>query len=767
LSLLFRPSWAPARLISGFLLCLLCAAMLAVGPNRAMATERPVIEITNLQAGFAGAFKVGRWTPVQFTLSASGPIEVVPVIRTADPDGRATYQPLAPVQLDKTLRSVQGVFRSGRLDGSIQILIFPLEWTDSSTPLRQQTLRVGDQTALRALRQSTQFWLAAGKHRFFSKGFERWNLGKQEVLRISELPEEQFAPWSPDVLDGVDALVLHGDVSLSDESSLAIRDWVRQGGRLILPIGETLPALTAGPLARWLPAVPKDQIEINKLSGLNELVPRSSTLRTLTSLPAVRLERSMGTVIATGLSEPLAIRSAYGAGMVTLLAIRLEAELFTNWESESQSRLASLLAGLPDPAEAAQNAQARSDAAAELNPAAVTDLQMQLNQSLDHFSGIRRSSHWNVMGWIALFGLIIGPLDYYLVTRVFKRPEWTWITLLGWTGLAAGLAASRADALNAHPSTARQIDLATLDLETRQLETCSWYGFYSDHSQRVALQAEPVPQTFGRSDWKDARLITEWIDRPGEGFRGMYRSGGIDTAQPGYQFRTDRTGIENLPIEIWSTGSLGSRWSAPLDTQLPVDAELVETGINRIAGTIRHHFPGELTDWLIAYDSFAYFNRAGGSQQSAPWATDQELNLSQASSILLRGRLLTMIEHLASAEKTRESGEAEMRREAYDPLNTDPTMIGLTASFYRLLGGENYTGLQNESLSRFDLSGHLQLHRAVLFGRLKLPATHFTVNGKSLPVEEQSVLVRVILPVKPSDRSSDAPPPTDILNYRR
>jgi len=729
------------------------------------------IKITNARVGFDGSFKVGRQAPVEFEITGPEGKTVVPVLRAADPDGRPTQQPLPAVTLSSSPKKVQGLVRSGRLDGSIQIQIFDETADLNQAPLHQTTLRAGVSGApLTSLRLTSQLWLTIGKQPMLQKGLERWNHGRAGLVRLVELPDGETTFSSGEALDSVDALVVNGDVILNENTSHAIRDWVKQGGRLVVAVGDASSSLKESPLAEWLPALPTGRLDLTKLSGFNDLVPRSSTLRTLTTLPAARFERNSGTTIASGLAEPLAIRAAYGRGYVTMVAIRLDVPPLLNWEPESQGALAAVLAGLPNPVDISAAATARSEAASELNPAAVTDLQIQLNHSLDHFAAVNRPSHWQVMGWIALFALVIGPLDYYLVTYVLKRPEWTWGTLVAWSLLAAFLATSLGDRLNQKEAVSRQIDMLDLDPATRSVAVRSWFGFYSNQSQRVQVASEPNAALIDSALIGSSSAIPpsqiSWVTRPSEGFRGMYRSGGMNDAQPMYRFSTNRAEIENLPLEVWSSGSVESGWKVTSNEDLPVQADLHVTGINRLAGTIQLNLPVDVTDWFLAYGNFAYFDRTGPGGEPMPLSSGTTWNLANAGSNLLRGRLVTLI------EKGTISGEgvepdSELSRRAYDSQQVDPFRIGMTVSFYKLLGGEGYTKLQNQSLNRFDVSELLDLNRAVLFGRIKESPTTITVDGKKLPIENQTSLIRIMIPVKPAERSSDAPPTKDILDYRR
>src|SRR5690606_13834940 len=130
---------------------------------------------------------------------------------------------------------------------------------------------------------------------------------------------------------------------------------------------------------------PRGQVAIGKLSGIQDLVPRSAPLRTLTTIPAALLDREQGVALATDLSDPLVLRAAYGTGQVTVVAVRLDQGPLATWEAESQARLVGALSGVPVPWDS-QRAVAVPETTT-FDPSAITDLQAQLNNSLDHFDG--------------------------------------------------------------------------------------------------------------------------------------------------------------------------------------------------------------------------------------------------------------------------------------------------------------------------------------------------------------------------------------------
>ncbi|WP_437229548.1 hypothetical protein SH661x_001501 [Planctomicrobium sp. SH661] len=722
-----------------------------------LSAEDSPLEVSNLTIGLDGSFRLGAWTAVEFDLAGSQAESVTPILRAVDPDGSGTLQPLTKSPAGSGLFHVRGLFRSGKLNASLQVQL-----REGDQILQTIPLRVGPNAQFRALKQSTSVWLAVGNQPVFTRGIERWNTFLPGSAHLVAIPDFQRPLWSSAILDGIDVIAITGDVALDDQTSDALRNWVQRGGRLIVSVGNTVSQLNASPLAGWLPLIPQGQIDVAKLTGIQELVPRSSQLRTLVTLPAAQLDRSQGIVIASGLSGPLIMRAACGAGQVTMVAVRMDEAPLSTWEVDSQAGLAGVLAAIPLPWETSVSEQSRRGDA-EFDPSTVTDLQSQLNHTLEHFQGISRVAPWTVIGWIAFFALVIGPIDYLLVRHVLHRPEWTWGTMVLWVLLGSGLAISYGNTLNDHSPVARQIDCVDVDLTTNSLRGQSWYSFYSDLSQRLKVDVA-LNKEFSQTPPTSLRV--GWRNRPGEGFRGMSGSGGLDESKPQYQFFQDEQGIDNLPVRKWSTGALTCDWESAAPAEQLVKVDLMEAGFNRMTGTIEHHLPGELTDWFLAYGNFAYFERPAAGQPAQPLPPGKVWNVGQAGSNLLRGRLISIMQERITGRQST-AADDQLQRIAYDANSTDPLICELVTSFYRVLGGENYTGLRNDSLKRLDLSETISLKRAVLFGRLKLTPTQYQLNGQAIPQQEESVMIRLILPVQQSSRDPDAPPPADILAPRK
>ena len=119
------------------------------------------------RVGFDRNFKVGQWTPiiVEGVFPNARTCEVI----VSDPDGVRISQPLLQQTTNSTSRWV-GVFRSGRLDGDLEIRVL----AEGPEPIQQRKLlpkRSGSGTAESAApffvpwRQSQPVWLEVGTDR--------------------------------------------------------------------------------------------------------------------------------------------------------------------------------------------------------------------------------------------------------------------------------------------------------------------------------------------------------------------------------------------------------------------------------------------------------------------------------------------------------------------------------------------------------------------------------------------------------------------------
>lgn len=689
-------------------------------------------------------FKIASWSPLTFDVVGDPGTTATPVIVTADPDGRPVSQILPSVTIPAAGRlTVRAGFRSGRINAPIQVR---LQGGEQQVWARV-TLPVNGPSGLRGIPQSTQLWLGLGPQRTLSAGVRWWKAADEKSLTLWEEQQPALLPLTDDLLAGVDAVFLSEFAGISAESSAALRDWVGRGGRLILSIGRRTEELRRSPLAGWLPALPSGETDVANLQGLSEAVntPNKLLLGGGRRLPGAQLDSRLGRPLSSSLTETLILRSSYGAGTLTQLCISLDEDILVEWDSQSQGDLLALLTDVEAPWRLS-GANGTAGLNTAWNPTGITELGTQLLLAVDDFPEVPRFSHWHIMGWIALFALLVGPLDYLFVHRILRRPEWTWGTLALWTALAAGLVLQQSARLSSSAPAGKQVEIVDVDVGRSVVRSRVWRSAYSVAPRRSNFELQSTGEIPGTAS-PPRRADLGWAVRPEDGFRGIYRSGGIDESRPGYQLSESRTRLTDFPFAFRSSTALQGFWESPeqpgqLSGQLAV-SNLQRTGDNRIAGSFQHRLPGVLTDWFLAFSDFAYEAR-GGDPLADGLPPEAMFSIDNARSSLLSGRLRGLRQY---ADKSGDKERAALTRDEYNPSSRVPLDIVRMMTFYSAAGGRDYVKLDNHSLSQLDLSRSIQLNHAVLFGRLRVPVTRISSQPAG-PEESREVFVRLLLPVE-------------------
>lgn len=732
----------PSHLLRSFLRTL-TSLVLAVS-CLLVSTVSAAPQIESVRVGIDGWFKVGVNAGIEIELVGEQGEAVAPQIRVSDPDGHPTIQPMEEVTCDADGRgTITGTFRSGRLESPIQISLKNYGVS--------RTLTVGGDTGVTALRQDHQLWVLVGQQDAFVLAARKANA--LDTNKVAQVVKESLNDLPTVGWEAIDLIVLPADAKVSDSYSKLLETWVQRGGRLVVTFGDNVASFQSSPLKSWLPIVPTGQGEVRNLSGLNAVVPGSEQLRLLTTLPAAELDEEQGQVLASGLSGPLLMRSAFGRGQVTVLSVSLDKRPLSNWEEQSQADFAMILANLNRPWEASQEEQGDS----ALNPSGVSDLQTQLLNTLDSFDSVHRSNHWQVLGWIGLFIAIIGPLDYLLVHRLLRRPQFSWFSLPIWITVASTLAIQFGDAQNAHPLQGRQVSITDLDLGSNEVSAKAWLNYYSPGTKRYHVEVEPTATLEGSTKLQQ----TGWVERPEPGFRGMYRAGqGNNLAE--YHYSQGREAIDDLPIQQWSSGSVRGDWLAEVDLSKLIQADLQEVGPERLSGKLTHQLPFEIKDWLIAYGNFAYFPRAR-DLAGFDFLPDQTRDVEDLQGKLFRAILTGLTQTSAVREKKEDT---LVNRQTYNLQGNDTFEILRMATFHEVAGGSTYTTLTNQSLGSLELTQLLSLNRAVLWGRIESQIVNFKIDGETIPLELDESYIRIIIPVAKKERTTDAPPTPDLLKVK-
>jgi hypothetical protein len=414
--------------------------------------------------------------------------------------------------------------------------------------------------------------------------------GFAAVEDVALLPDRWFGYDAADVVvlaTGSEAFV--GGLLKDDAAARrdALLEWVRRGGRLVVSVGRNHQLVT-----RLLEKVPLADC------GVRGSVVRSSLPRTadFAGREAIQQQRPLQKVeiacLTPGTSadvlvteepdasdlqkRPVLVQSACGMGRVILVAFDVDTPPFSTWTSQAAfwKKLQAEVAPRP---------------AGQGN----AELGNELQRALESFGEVPTIS----FGWVALFLLayiaLVGPVDYFLLKKVFKRLEWTWVTfpaiVLG-VSVVAYLVAYH---VKGDDLWVNKVDLVDVDLHGRQVVGNTWWSLFNPRSQAFTAGLEPAaPGWFTPPSGAEPAAATvgtlEGPLRTVPGSPGLFR-------KP-YEYAEDAAGVRNVPVPVWATRSFAASWRVPFaDAEPPVEAELrLSRDGTALAGTLVNRLPAEL-----------------------------------------------------------------------------------------------------------------------------------------------------------------------------
>jgi len=401
------------------------------------------------------------------------------------------------------------------------------------------------------------------------------------------------------------------------------------------------------------------------------------------------------------------VRSPRGFGETVFVAFDLETSPLTTWAARPQ-----LLARLFGKS-AARAAQGDSQSLGQVTTLGFEDLSGQLRAALDQFAEVQVVPFWFVALLVLAYIVCIGPLDYFIVRRLFGRMELTWLTFALMVAAFGAGAYALAYGLKGRELRVNQVDLVDFDAASGLVRGTSWATLFSPTIEAYDLSLAPkaAAEENATSPDSSAGIVFSWFGLPGGGF------GGLD-AQPGatplftepYDFSRRFDALDRVPIANWSTKSFVGRWWR--QGKSPVDTEL--RGRDRLAGTLTSNLPAPLEDCVLFFERWAYPIRQLRPGQSL----DLEIDLDpQRTETYLR------------RVKVQQDRNIE---QPYDRASFEVPKIVEIMSAYDMAGGEKYTLLANDYQQFVDLSRLVAGGRAVLIGRSAEPAATLERDDKPL-----------------------------------
>ncbi len=595
---------------------LICALAFATGGLRA--DDYP-LSVTDVRFGFPPGqfakdkseylFKAAKWAPITITLKCREPIpdqEIEIVVGTPDGDdviSEVRYRMGAPRAGDnQTVQLQRQLFlKPGAVSSSVSVQIRSVT---SGKPLAESF-----QQRLTGLAPSRYLILSAGSSlpgmrltrlegQTSDASIEDNSLrnGWVQLAHAVELPDHWFG------YDAVDVLILNADfdkmIGNDSTKANAIAEWVERGGRLLVCGGAGRNMhLIHGPGGQF-PLEINPQAE-RSVDEIPMILPNSSRLLLrgadggaiplygVKSIP----DRPHQTRLLADEREqpyPLVVQTSYGLGRVTFVAFDLDRPPFDAWPARAafwEWLLESAGSRLPSGSEHGVDGLAGDQEDRYLT---------RLQNNLEFFEGVPIVS----FGWVALlillYILVIGPIEYLVLKRLLKRLELTWLTfpiIVGATCLLAYLAAFD---LKGHQLRINKIDLVDIDLREQRVSGQTWFTLFSPRIQNYTIGVEPiVAQT------KPADILVSWHGAARGSRQSLFRRAYT------YHISADAyaNGLEQVPIQIWSTKSFTARWATATDGPLIESTlRIAEADPNEITGSITNRLPlAVLVDAQLIY----------------------------------------------------------------------------------------------------------------------------------------------------------------------
>lgn len=544
------------RLRKWYAIALLLAVAL-VAPAPALAQGNVQLNVT---VGFEGRIKPGSWAPLTVEILNGGPELAGELVWDYRPEWGAaapyTVRHSLPVSLPAGARKRYTVYApTGSGGGGPEVRLMG---------------RSGELASQKAVLRHTTDALVGllGPDREDLAPLAALQLPNGQNMALVRL-DAATLPDRAQALRSLDVLVI-GRFSadeLTEEQRQALRDWVRDGGLLVLAGGPEAHRT----LAPWLPWVPLE-LQGQAQSDLTPLAEWTGAAAPGATAAVSRAEVRDARVLAADGDLPLVATWVRGRGSVAYLAFDPTLEPVHGWAGGTRmwerliqsGGLAGLYEAGPDREMMFWQSLARS---AQILPV----------DTLPSLDGLKIT--------LLAYVLLLGPVSF-LVLRRLRRAEWAWITTPLLVLLFAGGTWYQSRLQDTARLMAHQVSVVELGGgEAARVRTMLGVFVPAQHTTRVSFD-RPMP------------LQTAVPD-------GRYRGGSGDLPV-GVNLHGGGTGpVDILPLGMWTMRAVGGTSSAPVGELV---ADLALSGTN-LTGTVTNGTGVPLEDVVVAFG--ANFDRLG------------------------------------------------------------------------------------------------------------------------------------------------------------
>jgi len=689
-----------------------------------------------VSTGIANTIRLGKWVPVTITPKRSQKITQVDVITRDGADAPVAYEFKQPAPSADGTTEV--LVRFGRERKSFQLSITTEDGSTAplTVPLVGADILLSVKPLILAIENDTQITQAIND--------EQTLLASDSQPTAKRIADATLLPNSWLAYDAVNTIFLTTNNTeilsqLSDQQLNAIEQWVRRGGRLVVsaaPVHTTDWFATERPLSRFTPSSVEDTLQFSNSSRLEKFAgSRVQMLETGDPpIDIVSVEAGQNKVwVADENRNPLIVQHPLGLGNVVFVAFDLKHPNVLAWKNFPEL-IRVLNAGAPS---SNRDGQSISSLGSGVGHLGFTDIVGQLFAPMEQFSKVQFVPFTAIAILIGLYILCIGPLDYFLLRKLFKRMELTWITFPLFSLLFCGLAVGISQWSRPHALQVNQLEIIDIDASDSSCRGLVWTNFYSPTGDALDIQ---LPET-NSLDLHLQQRLTSWHGQPGNGLGGMNGGTTATVSVPRYthpvSLSSATSQLNSFPIPVSSSRAVFSNWQAELPSKIRSNLTFRKR-TDEIVGSFKNPLDCELINCRLYHGNWAYVLEAPlGGGDVIDIAT--ETNSKRIQSILNRKRV--------DAE---DSNRSYATRWELSEMNVG--RIAEMMMFYELAGGRNYTGLSHGYQGQTDMSGLLTSQRAILIGEFKgqvsqLDATTANPAAGAPEYDQMTTFVRIVLPV--------------------
>ncbi|MCE9603998.1 MAG: hypothetical protein K8U03_03750 [Planctomycetia bacterium] len=664
--------------------------------------------IVDLHVGYDKLYKLGCWTPVRVALqgglaAGTAPSTAVLQLETSDGDDVPSIYASAPLQLSAGKPTAVTMYV--RFGNSMPTMTLTLlvegrsvlrEEVNSQEDLRpgfQPPLPPGERLAI-CVGRSSAFDEVAGR-------FGVSDLASAHFNDVAELPGKSYG------YDGVDVVLLAADdvqryASLTPDGAQigALREWLEFGGKVTIVAGNDARLLFGSPAWQKLASVQvSEAVPLPRTAALEEYAGGNKPVASIPSQDKLRVLRSVGRDEVVELTEgdlPLIVRRAVGFGVLTVSFVDLEHPQLKDWSGRAALLARAMRLG------PIGNENTDQGSAQQHRSYGYNDLSGQLRSALDQYEGVAVISFFAlavmILGYIAL----IGPIDYLIVRKVFRRTEMTWFTFPAIVVATSAAAYFAAIWMKGSELRVSQVDIVDCDVASGSIRGTTFAGVFSPKSDTYDLRVAP-PAKLLSGGLVPGRSMTSWLGLSGNGLGGMHgQGGGTSWFTSAYLVSPDLESLTQVPIQVWSSKMFLGRWQGRGAVSL--GGALREELDGSLNGTLKSPLMVPLRSALLCYGSKAY--QVGELAVGDPCEI-AKLNARDLSTVLHQAEVVP------AAKTTMNPG---VRTRPHDPGSQEVDQILRKMMFYDAAGGRDHANLDHNYHGFLDLSDLLKLKRAVLVG---------------------------------------------------